>query len=59
MFESDPYVIEARLADIRRDVMAAKLASVVREILDEKPQRPARASESLHALFMAYRSQQI
>jgi hypothetical protein len=56
MLESHPYVIEARIAEIRRDVMAAKLAAVVREILAETPDRRPRA-ENLHALFMAYRSQ--
>ena len=56
MLESHPYVIEARIAEIRRDVMAAKLAAVVREILAETPDRRPRG-ENLHALFMAYRSQ--
>lgn len=58
MYHSDPYFIEARIAEIRREVIAARLAAVVREIVAEEP-RPRRAGESLHALFMAYRSKVI
>lgn len=57
MLESHPYVIEARIAEIRRDLTAARMAALVREILDEKPRPAPRAHENLHALFMAYRSQ--